>query len=229
MNKRDLVTAALSIWALTFTIYGGTTGPQGERGVMGPSGATGAPGPAGAQGVAGVPGPRGATGPQGDFGHIGMPGIEGQRGYRGATGATGPMGPMGPAGAPGMNGSQGPQGAAGTGSDGSTGATGPTGPTGSTGPTGPSPSGSIMMFGPVIMTISGANAGTQATSVVSCPGGSVVLGGGGKAETTNGQAQRFVLDSTYGDATTWTAIGTVITTLGGANKGTIQAFVWCSP
>jgi hypothetical protein len=112
--------------------------------------AVGQPGPAGPVGPAGPIGPAGATGPQGAQGPIGPIGPAGATGATGATGPAGPAGPIGP--------------------------TGATGATGATGPQGPGSTYTIVWFDG---GAGGVTPGPSQSSVaVTCPSGSVAIGGG---------------------------------------------------
>ncbi len=111
--------------------------------------------------AAAVTGPAGPAGPEGPAGPAGPAG--------------GPVGPAGPEGAVGPQGPPGPQGPAGAdGADGADGATGPAGPTGATGAVGPAGvSGYVLASNQAAFSGNGAN-----TVSVSCPAGTVALGGG---------------------------------------------------
>jgi len=108
--------------------------------------------------VTGAAGPEGPEGPAGPAG--GPAGPQGPEGPEGAVGPQGPAGPVGPAGA--------------DGADGEDGAQGPAGPTGATGAVGPAG-----VSGYELATNQAGFSGNGAKSVsVSCPAGTVALGGG---------------------------------------------------
>jgi hypothetical protein len=108
-----------------------------------------------------VTGPAGPAGPEGPEGPAGGPvGPQGPAGPAGAVGPQGPAGPVGPAGA--------------DGADGEDGARGPAGPTGTAGPVGPAG-----VSGYELVTNQVGFSGNGAKTVgVTCPAGTVALGGG---------------------------------------------------
>ncbi len=212
------------------SVPGGATGAAGPSGPTGPTGPSGARGPTGA-GVTGPTGAIGPTGPTGGRGPTGR-GATGPTGAPGATGATGPSGARGPTG----RGATGPTGVPGaTGATGPSGARGPTG-AGATGPTGPpGPAGfpgSVIIAGTPVTTAPNPAPGQKASATASCPPGSSLLGGGGRA-TVNGlpQAPLVAIYQTYpSSADTWTASGIVLVRPvgGGGSAMTVQAYVVCT-
>jgi hypothetical protein len=82
-----------------------------------------------------------------------------------------------------------------------------------------------------VSSAANAPAGTIVTASVSCPAGTVVLGGGARVTVSAAtQNQRVVLRASYPSSTTaWTAEAIVITTLTGGNTGRITPYVLCSP
>jgi hypothetical protein len=126
-------------------------GPQGPAGPQGPQGETGATGP------------QGETGPQGPQGETGATGAQGETGAQRPQGETGAQGPQGETGAQCPQGETGPQGSAGA--DGAEGPAGPAGPQGAPG-----------VSGYRVVSVTGANPVS-----VSCPAGTVALGGGGQS------------------------------------------------
>lgn len=111
----------------------------------------------------------GTAGPQGPQGTAGTPGLQGATGVAGPAGKDGATGPAGPAGATGPQGSQG-----------LTGLQGPVGQTGSQGPQGPAGSGSGAVPSMTRVTTSiSLPGGVAARITATCPGNSVLTGGGG--------------------------------------------------
>jgi len=107
----------------------------------------------------------------------------------GRTGATGPEGPAGP--------------------------TGPVGPTGAVGPVGPTGTvtGASVVTAPVMTSATGSPIGTSLVAKVSCPVGTVILGGGAQVSAT-GPGQTVALRSSFPlNATTWQVVGVVIAKL----------------
>lgn len=136
----------------------------------------------GPKGDTGLPGDAGPKGDKGDPGEPGPQGLPGEQGARGEPGAAGPAGPQGEKGDPGDDGAQGPAGP--PGEKGADGAAGPTGPAGPIGPMGPAgaigpqgPAGGLSGYQRVQQTHTVA-AGFFANLGVTCPAGTVVLGGG---------------------------------------------------
>jgi hypothetical protein len=68
------------------------------------------------------------------------------------------------------------------------------------------------------------------TATATCPGGSLLLGGGALVETTASQKERAQLVSSYPSAAdTWTAVGVVaVSALGTGNTMTVTAYALCS-
>lgn len=152
---------------VTFSVVGGSAGPQGPTG---PAGAT-AIGMTGFTGIIGDTGPQGAitsgfTGPQGLLGVQGPTGIQGATGIQGVTGHTGPTSST--PGGTGATGSTGPAGITGlTGIAGAIGLQGPTGSSGIAGNAGPlGPTGAISFTGPIGPTgVTGTNGSTGPTGI----------------------------------------------------------------
>ena len=181
----------------------------------------------------------------------------GATGATGAQGAQGPQGPAGPTGATGAAGAQGNPGSAATIAVGttSTGAAGSNasvtnsgnssaavfnftipqgiqgvqGPKGDKGDTGSAAvAASAITTGTAGTSGSNPNIGTNVTSTASCPAGKILLGGGGRI-TATGQRERTALMESYpSNATTWTAVGSVISNMTGGNTFSVTAYVVCS-
>jgi hypothetical protein len=82
--------------------------------------------------------------------------------------------------------------------------------------------------GTPVTSSANAAAGTQTTATATCGVGKVLLGGGARI-TATGQIQRVALATSYpSTTTTWTATGTVLTTLTGGNTFTVTAYGLCS-
>jgi hypothetical protein len=78
-------------------------------------------------------------------------------------------------------------------------------------------------------TAPNAAAGTQLSSIATCPAGTKMMGGGGLVTTTSGQVERVALAGTWPSAATqWTATGTVLTALTSGNRMQVQAFAICA-
>ena len=136
-------------------------------------------------------------------------------------GATGPPGATGPAGSTGQ---AGPAGA--TGPPGATGPAGPTGPAGRTGPAGPT---SSQLVTNSATSAVAAPVNTLTTASVSCPAGTILLGGGAQVTTTAAQKSRAVLVASYpSGATTWTATSVAAVALGAGNTMTVTAYIVCT-
>jgi hypothetical protein len=81
-----------------------------------------------------------------------------------------------------------------------------------------------------VTSATGSSQGSQITATATCDAGSVLLGGGAEV-TTNDAArrERVTLTASYpSSTTTWTAVGTAISTLQAAQTMTVQAFALCS-
>jgi Collagen triple helix repeat (20 copies) len=157
-----------------------------------------------------------------------------QGNLRGATGAQGPTGPVGPTGAtgsPGATGAQGPQGPAGP--TGATGAQGPKGDTGATGATGAQgPAGVIgaVQVATGTAQVSQGNAavgGTTASSTVTCPAGTKLLGGGATTAAGSGGKLLAVANSAPNGTSGWTASGVVVFAGTGNGAASITAYAVC--
>ena len=202
-------------------------GSQGARGVTGPTGSTGFQGPQGISG-SGFTGRTGCTGPTGSTGLRGPQGIAGS-GFTGPTGCTGPsgtdavggLGPLGFTGiiVPGSQGYSGPSGITGlTGPTGWQGLTGWTGPQGKTGPTGDT----------------GFTGPPGRTGYTGPPGPTGSAGGGTDFNATT-TSLWFVVPTTSGIASSFSAIGapttsgsyTLATGITSTNGGTIVT--WTVP
>ena len=67
------------------------------------------------------------------------------------------------------------------------------------------------------------------STVVNCPAGKTLLGGGAKVTTTATQLSRAVLVSSYpSGAAQWTAVGVTSAALGAGNTMTVTAYVICT-
>ena len=112
-----------------------------------------------------------------------------------------------------------------TGDPGAPGATGPMGPQGP-----PGPSGSQLVTGTPVTSAPATPRQTLTTATATCPGGTVLLGGGARITTTALQRDRAELVSSYPSATdTWTAIGVVaIAALPAGQTMTVTAYALCS-
>jgi hypothetical protein len=73
------------------------------------------------------------------------------------------------------------------------------------------------------------------TATASCPAGKVLFGGGAIVSTDNGAHRGFVaVQSSYPSGSTWTAIGTVLTStlnplpLGSGHSMKVTAYAICS-
>ncbi|HXG77695.1 MAG TPA: hypothetical protein VNJ53_14100 [Gaiellaceae bacterium] len=68
------------------------------------------------------------------------------------------------------------------------------------------------------------------SATATCPGGSVLLGGGALVTTTAPQKERAQLVASYPSAAdTWSAVGVVaIASLGGGQTMTVTAYALCS-
>jgi hypothetical protein len=144
----------------------GPPGPKGDTGAQGPAGPAGPQGPigpTGATGATGAQGPAGPQGPQGPEGIQGIQGLAGPAGPQGDTGATGPAGPQGPPGA--------------TGATGAIGATGPQGPQGIQGIQGPPGTEQELQI-QTVRQVFGVGPGNTINTLVPCPAGTFVTGGG---------------------------------------------------
>jgi hypothetical protein len=70
---------------------------------------------------------------------------------------------------------------------------------------------------------------TLTTASVSCPAGTVLLGGGAEITTTAAQKNRAELVSSYPSAAdTWTAIGVANANLGAGNTMSVTAYAVCT-
>ena len=192
----------------------GPAGPQGPIGPAGLAGASGAAGALGPQGPAGARGPEGDTGPGGEVGPAGARGETGPQGIQGTAGpegAAGPIGLTGPAGEPGPEGPAGPAGPQGEpGTQGEPGPQGPAGPQGPQGDRGPAgPTGSRIVVGAPATSASGAAIGTRVTATATCPAGTVLLGGGGNATSTDASGRAVLVSSYPSGSDTWTAAAIV--------------------
>jgi hypothetical protein len=126
------------------------------------------------------------------------------------TGPVGKIGPVGPVGA-----------------TGATGATGPAGPVGPAGPSGTLTPGKVVTSPPVA-TAAAAPAGTRLVATVTCPLGTVLLGGGGQV-TANGIAQKVALASSFPvDASTWQVAGVVIVGLSPGLTMSVTPYALCA-
>ncbi|HEY8501949.1 MAG TPA: hypothetical protein VIL21_04640 [Solirubrobacterales bacterium] len=82
-------------------------------------------------------------------------------------------------------------------------------------------------------TVQSANApalGAQVTATVDCPAGKTLLGGGARVTPAGGASKQSVTlaESYPSDSDTWTAVGTVIGTMSGGNKLSVEPYVVCS-
>jgi Collagen triple helix repeat (20 copies) len=105
------------------------------------------------------------------------------------TGAEGPAGPAGP---------QGPQG-----ETGATGAQGPAGPAGPAGPQGPQGPAGTVSGSQIVSNAASVAAVTTITVSVSCPAGTILLGGG--YQVSNTAADQRIPASYPSASGTWTA------------------------
>jgi Collagen triple helix repeat (20 copies) len=195
-------------------------GQQGASGLVGSNGSAGPPGPSGADGADGPAGPEGPAGADGEAGPAGPPGVAGAAGAAGPPGPAGPAGPVGPPGPAGATGPQGPPGAAGL-----------DGPAGPAGPVGPAASQIVEGAG---ATRSGAaiDQGDTFSDTASCPGGTVLLGGGAALTSTATFAQglnRVAVTASYpSGSSSWTASVVVTKNFVAASDATITAYAVCS-
>jgi hypothetical protein len=152
----------------------------------------------------------GEKGQQGEQGPAGPQGLQGEKGDTGTTGATGPAGPQGERGEKGDQGIQGPQGAQGN----------------------PGISGSVAVShisGTTMFSAQLATENAQVSATASCPTGVLIGGGAYTTSSTGTQNSRVMLSASYpSDATTWTAVGTIRTSLTGSAQMVVQAFALCS-
>jgi hypothetical protein len=223
----------------------GPAGPAGAVGAAGPAGPAGADGEDGAAGPAGADGENGAVGPAGPAGPIGPAGPAGPAGADGAVGPAGPagadgedgaVGPAGPAGADGAVGPAGPAGA--DGEDGAVGPAGPAGADGAVGPAGPAgPAGAagangvagVQIVNTAVSQSSSTNEDVLVAAVATCPAGKVVIGGGGKIDTSNSAINSDVVmfRSYPATATTWHA--SAVITGGFSNRTvTVTSYAICA-
>jgi hypothetical protein len=78
--------------------------------------------------------------------------------------------------------------------------------------------------------VANAPRNTVVTAAVTCPAGTVLLGGGGLVTTTATQKERAHLSASYPTSTTtWSAVGVVgIGALGAGQTMTVTAYAVCS-
>ena len=168
-------------------------------------------GPVGPAGPTGATGLTGLTGPTGDSGPTGPTGLTGLTGPTGDIGPAGPIGPTGLTGAPG--------------STGAVGAIGPSGPTG--------PQGVAGLTGLQVITATGNSScsygGTcQPYLSVSCPIGTVLIGGG--AKTNFGGAYLYGSGPLVQDGITyniWEADWLIRSDAGDGNSYEYDAVAYC--
>jgi hypothetical protein len=157
-------------------------------------------------------GPQGPAGPQGEQGEVG------ETGAAGATGATGATGPQGPAGPQGEQGEQG-----------ETGATGAQGPAGPTGPAGVNGVSGLEIVNTAVARNSSTNEDVLVEATATCPGSKLVVGGGGKIDTSNTAIRsQVVMFRSFPSATNaWTASSVIISGFSGQTV-TVTAYAICA-
>lgn len=137
--------------------------------------------------------------------------VVGPTGPRGATGATGPQGP--------------------TGAKGATGATGARGPRGATGPAGPAGTllGATVVKPAAKSTAPDPNRGAVLADRLTCPAGTVLMGGGAEVSANGIVADRNVeLRTSFPiNSTTWQVVAMTTAQLGAGKVMTLQPYVMC--
>lgn len=149
------------------------------------------------------------------------------QGEVGPTGATGDVGAIGPTGATGPMGQAGGPGDVGpTGHPGNPGLPGPTGPTGATGPAGSTP-----QIVSVVQDFGRVESGALIQVIVSCPVGTVVVGGGAITEITPASdtdtKKMHQLFSGPSSATEWVTASTAVSNLTDGSNMRYIAFATC--
>jgi hypothetical protein len=92
------------------------------------------------------------------------------------------------------------------------------------------PAGSQLVTGTPVTSAANASRNTTVTATATCPGGKVLLGGGGLVTTSTSAKERVHLQASYPTSTTtWTAVGVVaIGALGSGQTMTVTAYALCS-